>query len=325
MRLALLSLAVALLASTANAATFAACVDPSAVTSGLLGTVVNVVGTLLSITSSAQCGSYCTTQGTAYSYYQPGQLLGLLATCYCTNAPPPATGLDTGTNSAGSCPSTSYNALVLNIPQTFNGCFGTGLVATTPAVSTTTSTQYQCFTTCARYPVTIVTPTSSGLWTCVCANAYTGGTAGNGRNCGVGVQELYIQNVPIVSGAARKRELALIDARKQAELAVNPDSRYCPRGLSACALPGGAWECIDPMTELESCGGCISPYNATTAVTSGKDCTAIPGATLGGVTCHKGSCLVTSCRSGWELRDGACVRSRVSGSQRRSSRSATRR
>ncbi|WVR09340.1 hypothetical protein IAU60_006406 [Kwoniella sp. DSM 27419] len=88
-------------------------------------------------------------------------------------------------------------------------------------------------------------------------------------------------------------------------LEANVDGALCPRMLAACPIDPaaieGEYECLDPMAEIQSCGGCAT-------LGTGRDCTAIPGARWMG--CNAGQCEVYSCRKGWKLRpDGsACER-----------------
>ncbi|RDX45574.1 hypothetical protein OH76DRAFT_1407968 [Lentinus brumalis] len=75
----------------------------------------------------------------------------------------------------------------------------------------------------------------------------------------------------------------------------------CPEGTTACGVyeRRGAlstpWECIDTMSDLESCGGCINPLDAFS--TRGVDCTAIPGVI--DVSCVSGACVVNRCGVGY--------------------------
>jgi len=68
----------------------------------------------------------------------------------------------------------------------------------------------------------------------------------------------------------------------------------CPNGFQACPVSGltGDYECIDPTTELESCGGCV--VNG-----KGQDCTKIEGGW--NVACEKGACKVYTCEGGYTL------------------------
>lgn len=67
----------------------------------------------------------------------------------------------------------------------------------------------------------------------------------------------------------------------------------------------GAYECLDTMTHLESCGGCVEPYTLglTPAevrdLKPGVDCTADEG--VSDVECRRGQCVVNKCRKGYEL------------------------
>jgi hypothetical protein len=77
---------------------------------------------------------------------------------------------------------------------------------------------------------------------------------------------------------------------------------YCPEG-KVCTVPSAngtawAWECINPLTELESCGGCISDG-------TGVDCTSISNAAS--VGCEQGACKVYSCKKGYTAEGAQCV------------------
>jgi hypothetical protein len=78
----------------------------------------------------------------------------------------------------------------------------------------------------------------------------------------------------------------------------------CPKGLSACPIPGltpGDIECLDTTVELESCGGCAS-------IGKGQNCAAIEGAW--NVGCESNSCRVYSCEDGYTLSpdNTSCVK-----------------
>ncbi|EAL19717.1 hypothetical protein CNBG3450 [Cryptococcus deneoformans B-3501A] len=78
-------------------------------------------------------------------------------------------------------------------------------------------------------------------------------------------------------------------------LAANAKGALCPSGLAACPIgdfiSSGQYECLDPLADLQSCGGCES-------MGTGKDCTVIPGAKWMG--CNQGVCEVYSCNNGWK-------------------------
>ncbi|GAA6015768.1 hypothetical protein JCM8202_001111 [Rhodotorula sphaerocarpa] len=67
-------------------------------------------------------------------------------------------------------------------------------------------------------------------------------------------------------------------------------SEICPASQIACEVGASAgFECIDPQTNLEQCGGCLADG-------TGVDCTAIHGAET--VSCESGRCIVMSCVPG---------------------------
>lgn len=68
----------------------------------------------------------------------------------------------------------------------------------------------------------------------------------------------------------------------------------CPGKLEACPFSSLSkdFECIDPNSDIESCGGCP-------ALGKGQDCTAIVGAW--NVGCNEGVCEINSCAHGYKL------------------------
>ncbi|RSH83362.1 uncharacterized protein EHS24_007041 [Apiotrichum porosum] len=82
----------------------------------------------------------------------------------------------------------------------------------------------------------------------------------------------------------------------------------CPTGMQACAIAGSdGYECIDPMDELESCGGCVDGYYPNSNAKSGIDCTTIQGVAPGGVSCNGGQCIVSRCLASHQLVSEQCV------------------
>lgn len=80
------------------------------------------------------------------------------------------------------------------------------------------------------------------------------------------------------------------------------------KGLTACSIPRTTeWECIDPMADIESCGGCAYGNFGGDTAPMGVDCTALPGVKSTGVTCRVGQCVITACKKGYTLMDGHCV------------------
>ncbi|KAG8793580.1 hypothetical protein FRC12_002295 [Ceratobasidium sp. 428] len=79
-----------------------------------------------------------------------------------------------------------------------------------------------------------------------------------------------------------------------------PGYQRCPVWSS----PGG-YECINTLTTLDSCGGCVSMPGDKNGSFTGRDCSAIPNVNV--VECRRGQCEIASCRKGYALANGACV------------------
>lgn len=96
---------------------------------------------------------------------------------------------------------------------------------------------------------------------------------------------------------------------------AQPAISYAPacfgHGMMLCEVLSGAGgtECIDILTTLDSCGGCVGPEGEEDQRYSGRDCTAI--AHVDEVRCERGSCQVKSCRAGFEPSGGLCVEKAV--------------
>jgi hypothetical protein len=76
----------------------------------------------------------------------------------------------------------------------------------------------------------------------------------------------------------------------------------CPTGLTACYLADYAslskgspvsWECVDPASNLESCGGCLYPVGGLGQAAQGRDCTAIEGVNGVSVSLVSGQTMMT--------------------------------
>ncbi|GAA6039012.1 hypothetical protein JCM8097_000153 [Rhodosporidiobolus ruineniae] len=133
-------------------------------------------------------------------------------------------------------------------------------------------------------------------------------------------------NPGLASASARAR------ARLAKKSAAATPKTLCPSGLVACPIAGsasfylaqlspfsstsfnstlgagegtgkGGFECLDPLSELTSCGGCSS-------LSTGTDCSTLPHVRSAG--CAEGRCVVFACERGWKPDEhaGACVRSR---------------
>ncbi|KAL7420514.1 hypothetical protein Q5752_004464 [Cryptotrichosporon argae] len=307
--LALLGLSYNTLPAAATQ-TYAGCQSSSYVSSSLVGSLL----TTLTASSNSACRSACANGGYPYSFFTPGTVAALGAACYCGGAgmAPSASALTASTTSAGDCASADYTASVLNSTWTFGGCLSawTDLGLTSSA---TVGSISQCLNACAGVGTAFATPNAAGTWGCRCDK--TGYSAGTSAVCKAGSGMLYTQTVATSTAGLARR-----DARPR-EAGRAGKSVFCPKGMTACRLDpdSDAYECIDPKTELESCGGCAyGEYGADGDVPLlGIDCSALPGTALGATTCTAGTCVASACRAGYSLVDGTCARNRAAAARRR--------
>ncbi|GAA6062727.1 hypothetical protein JCM10212_005930 [Sporobolomyces blumeae] len=82
-------------------------------------------------------------------------------------------------------------------------------------------------------------------------------------------------------------------AKPVADVTVD-SSHECPDGETLCGN-----ECIDTVSSLTSCGGCVGPDQP------GTNCLAIPGALQ--VECQASRCQIASCFRGWSWSNGKCI------------------
>ncbi|BEJ14944.1 hypothetical protein CspHIS471_0407110 [Cutaneotrichosporon sp. HIS471] len=88
-------------------------------------------------------------------------------------------------------------------------------------------------------------------------------------------------------------------------------SFLCPAAAIACPITDGGelneladwfrvgFECIEPETELNQCGGCV-------VMGKGQDCSTI--ANTRATACQAGTCVILSCKDGFVSDGKACVR-----------------
>ncbi|KAI0705545.1 hypothetical protein C8Q76DRAFT_801292 [Earliella scabrosa] len=75
----------------------------------------------------------------------------------------------------------------------------------------------------------------------------------------------------------------------------------CAKGHTVCGkyerrgALSDPWECVNTASDLESCGGCITPLDAHSP--RGVDCSALPGVV--DVACTTGLCVVHRCADGF--------------------------
>jgi len=125
-------------------------------------------------------------------------------------------------------------------------------------------------------------PDSSSPSSCVCESP---NTVCNGQ-CG------YFPSCP---SAQAKRSLLDRHARRNHWARDN----ICRAGSTICPVFGhgkASWECVDTMSDLESCGGCI--YSGVDDGPVGVDCSAIEG--VSDVACQHGQCVVNLCMPGYK-------------------------
>ena len=91
--------------------------------------------------------------------------------------------------------------------------------------------------------------------------------------------------VSLLSGWSSPEKLVCSLAASQGARTRKRSTEVCPASQIACKVSVSAgFECIDPQTNLEQCGGCLADG-------TGIDCTAIPGAES--VACEAGRCIVS--------------------------------
>jgi hypothetical protein len=91
-----------------------------------------------------------------------------------------------------------------------------------------------------------------------------------------------------------------VTRRSAPQILVEADAR-CPTGWEVCSglTSATAFECINTQTTLDSCGGCLFPYEGKNA--TGADCSAIHG--VDHVSCRNGACFVESCTAGMAVSE----------------------
>ncbi|ORY32611.1 hypothetical protein BCR39DRAFT_379626 [Naematelia encephala] len=255
--------------------------------------------------SGSTCASSCST---TYAYF-----LTSGSDCICTDTAPVATWYTTSASSAGGCASTSdYQVYKVSSTFVFQACLSNfhddlGLKHDNEGSQTSFEA---CLAYCDISGAAFVAPLTNGEWDCWCETSYTP-LAYN--TCGpsdpqVGNYFAYTHDLPSASGLTRRRQRRSV--QEQLRLSrLEALRRPCPGEMEACLIPGSdSFECIDPKTELESCGGCQTGYWDKTRIDAlGTDCTLIPGVLSDAVTCLNASCHAYRCEPGWRLVDGDCI------------------
>ncbi|WWC85457.1 uncharacterized protein L201_000320 [Kwoniella dendrophila CBS 6074] len=184
----------------------------------------------------------------------------------------------------------------------------------TPTIQT--ESMVDCFSNCEQYTYAVATPNSGeggggqSNFNCFCGND-PGEFVYQPQVCDQNTAYVYNYvggNGPNPSeGIARRNRIEKLRRKLNKKRNVN-----CPKGLTACSIPGinDSYECIDTQFELESCGGCVNGKfgedNNNHNVSTGIDCTSLPGVALGASTCYQGKCDVYACKRGWVWVDNVC-------------------
>ncbi|KAI9637793.1 uncharacterized protein MKK02DRAFT_31360 [Dioszegia hungarica] len=220
------------------------------------------------------------------------------ANCHCSTDPQyleSYTASATAANPTVCADAGNFSVLRIGTSYTLSECF-----VTVSGTSSGFAPNGDCFSFCGPNSpgITALQP-QSGDNLCVCD---VQATSGSNAICGLFTFYTYSRTqAAAASGILRRRERV---ERKRAQAAMA--KRLCPMKRVACIIPGSdsyeASTCIDPLSELESCGGCVNGvFGASKTTTSGTDCSALPGARLGSYSCSAGRCVATRCDDGYTL------------------------
>ncbi|KAK4684318.1 hypothetical protein P7C73_g5867, partial [Tremellales sp. Uapishka_1] len=240
--------------------------------------------------SEPRCSNVCgqAPYDTTYSLYHTDS-----SDCYCSSEGPDSADIEDGAE--GDC--ADYQASVTTTTFAFQACAS----AVGRRGFAIVSNVQDCFTVCRSdlYALVQIYENDNYEFGCACLDDIPSTIYEEpSGTCPAGDYFIF-QHSPdaAASGLSRRRLRAALNRR------VGPT--YCPVGLTACAIDGG-YECIDTMTELESCGGCLDAQFGVSSGTRGQDCSSM-GALMGHATCTSGTCVATACSDGLSLEDGACV------------------
>ncbi|AAW43179.1 hypothetical protein CNBD1480 [Cryptococcus deneoformans B-3501A] len=275
---------------------------------------------------SATCVSSCGNSNYPYAFWVGAIVLG--NNCYCVSEANyiSAANYVVPTGSSTACVAIVQAAsYATSSTFSYENCYApSGLVSgvintVTGVLGTTVSSPRACFELCAGTSDAYFTPyllggnTLSPRYGCSCGDETV--VSGSPSYCGLG--SFYAYSHPAAAAASslprRKRAIERIQAQKRSEM-IRERQWDCPTGMSACNVDGvtNSWECVDPTSDIESCGGCTyGEYSASgnASESTGVDCTALPGVLRGSVTCSGSRCEAFACKRGWTLRNGECTKS----------------
>ncbi|KAG9103703.1 hypothetical protein FRC07_009940, partial [Ceratobasidium sp. 392] len=178
-------------------------------------------------------------------------------------------------NSCATCPAGSYSAAgaasCSDCPAGMISTAGSSTCSICPGGSVPSAAGNGC-TTCPRNTY------SSGDSCSPCPNGQT--SPAGSSSCGPQPSKRAVQ--PVLDTCSSK-----------------PGHQFCP------VSGGRGSECINTLTTLDSCGGCVGvPGIDDGEKFTGQDCSTIPN--VNEVKCERGSCKVISCRAGYAPSEGAC-------------------
>ncbi|KAK8846635.1 hypothetical protein IAR55_005722 [Kwoniella newhampshirensis] len=282
------------------------------------------------VTDLTSCQNTCAQGGFTYAYFSVSLATGNNCQCGNDNNFVSANAF-VSPSIASTCVGTNL-AVVVNVRSAFQqtGCLSVGsltggLIGTLTGglLGATVNNPGACFSRCTLAATVYVIPYNllgiTPTYGCVCGGP--GGSVDNNAlvQCGLGTYQRFTRSAAAVaSGLTRRKRQVEVTSEQTRRNQVLKRKWDCPRGMTACNVSGikDAWECVDPASDLESCGGCTfgnyvaqTVFSANeTAIATGIDCTSLPGLLRGRVTCTSGRCEAFACKRGWTLIGGDCIK-----------------
>ncbi|ODN96533.1 hypothetical protein L198_04248 [Cryptococcus wingfieldii CBS 7118] len=232
--------------------------------------------------------------------------------CYCTSSDISAINYLSFSTTATTCAPIAQAAVYrTDTTFTYQGCAAGAALNILGATATAVSAPAQCLSLCASYRNAFFSPLGV-TYQCVCGDPTLSISF---VACTSGLYYVYTHPADAAaSGLARRKRHLEVEERMKRSQMIRERGWDCPKGMQACNVKGAAdtWECIDPKSDLETCGGCaygdyIKGLNNTPS--SGMDCSTLPGVYRGSVTCSDGRCVAYACKRGWTLEGGICMKS----------------
>ncbi|WVW79140.1 hypothetical protein I302_101106 [Kwoniella bestiolae CBS 10118] len=277
-------------------------------------------------TSVDGCNAYCyTAQDGPYTYagfvpeYNPGGIPGrkrqTVSLCACSNDSPAAQDYGNANTEDGSASCYSNQAAVYATDSSYNfqSCvlqnslydpeIGPPEDAFIPGL---VDTPEECLFACRPYELASFQPDPmANQYNCLCGSKNEFNTEST-STCQPNAIFLYTHTAnTVVSSQFAKRQMKERLIRLQ-----NERNALCPKPLTACKVNGVAdsFECIDTLSELESCGGCANGNFNANETSFGVDCTQLIGVAPGAVTCSQGKCQSFKCLPDFTLAaNGTCI------------------